>query len=47
MVIGKLTASFSGTCRHCGQPASFLKQVHPDCQKVHTEGWNEMVQLAA
>ena len=36
-----------GTCRHCGPPAGFLKQIHPGCQKVHTRGWNEIVQLAA
>ena len=48
----RIFQSLKGTCRHWGQPASFPKQsfpkqVHPDCQKVHTEGWNEMVQLAA
>ena len=47
MPLTKFLGTLSGTCRHCGQPAGFLKQVHPGCQKVHTDGWNEMVQLAA
>ena len=46
-MINKLLSTFSGTCQHCGQAAGFLKQVHPGCQKVHQDGWNEMTQLAA
>ena len=42
-----LLNALSSTCRHCGKRAGFLKQVHPDCQKAHTEGWDQMVQLAA
>ena len=36
-----------GTCRYCNQSAGFLRKQHGQCRDLHTEGIQEMTQLAA
>ena len=36
-----------GTCRYCGQNASFLRKQHGPCRDLHTTSTQEMTQLAA
>ena len=36
-----------GTCRYCGQNASFLRKQHGPCRDLHTTGIQEVTQLAA
>ena len=36
-----------GTCRYCNQNAGFLRKQHGPCRDLHTQGIQEMTQLAA
>ena len=36
-----------GTCRYCGQNASFLRKRHTQCRELNASGFQEMIQLAA
>ncbi len=47
MPLHRFLQSVSGTCRHCGQNASFLRKQHGQCRQTHQSGMNEMTQLAA
>ena len=39
--------SLNGTCRYCNQKAGFLRKQHTQCSDLHTQGLQEMSQLAA
>ena len=47
MPLRRFLQSVSGTCRHCGQKAGFLRKEHGQCRDLHATGIQEMTQLAA
>ena len=36
-----------GTCHYCHQKTGFLSRYHKQCCDLHTQGLQEMIQLAA
>ena len=46
MPLPEFLQSMRGQCRRCGQQAGAFQRDHPECQKAHRAGWQEMVSLA-
>ncbi|MFX0142010.1 MAG: hypothetical protein ACFFDN_50705 [Candidatus Hodarchaeota archaeon] len=35
-----------GNCQYCGKPTGFLKKKHPECERLHKNGWKSMLETA-
>ena len=47
MPLSNLLRSAADTCRYCHQRAGILQRGHPECQRTHQAGWQEMFEFAA